>query len=376
MDAPRSPAVPFADLGRMHAPLKPAILEDVAALIDAGTFVGGAAVAAFEADFARYCAARHCVGVSSGLDGLRIGLRAAGLEAGDEVLVPAMTFVATLEAVVQAGGTPVVVDVRDDDRGMDPVAADAAVTPRTRFAMPVHLYGQMADMRALRAVAQRHGLRIVEDACQAHGATRDGLRAGVAGDAAAFSFYPAKNLGAMGDAGAVVTDDDALADVARSLRQHGERRRYEHEREGYTARLDALQALVLRRKLALLDGWNEERRRAARFYAEALAGVGDLSLPAVPAGSEPVWHLFVVRTADPAAVAASLQARGVATARHYPVPVHLTPAFAGLGHREGAFPIAEALAREGLSLPLFPGISEAELEAVADALAAHFTAST
>jgi dTDP-4-amino-4,6-dideoxygalactose transaminase len=369
--------VPFADLGRIHAPLRTEILADVAELIDSGAFVGGAAVAAFEADFAGYCRTRLCVGVSSGLDALRIALLAAGIERGDEVLVPAMTFVATLEAVVQAGGTPVVVDVAPDDRTLDVARAEAAVTARTRFVVPVHLYGQMADMRRLRRFADRHGLRIVEDACQAHGASRDGVRAGTGGEAAAFSFYPAKNLGAMGDAGALVTSDPRLADAAHGLRHHGERRRYEHEVQGYTARLDTLQALVLRRKLRLLDGWNEERRRAAGFYSEALAGVGDLSLPAVPAGSRPVWHLFVVRTADPDALAAFLRERGVETRRHYPAPVHLTPAFRALGHREGDFPVAEALAREALSLPLFPGISEAELERVTEAVRAYrFTAST
>ena len=371
------PKLPFADLNRIHAPLKSAILQDVAELIDSGAFLGGAAVAAFEADFANYCGTALCVGVSSGLDALRIALLAAGIEPGDEVLVPAMTFVATLEAVTQAGGTPVVVDIGADDRNMDVAAAAAAVTERTRFVAPVHLYGQMADMRALRRLAERHGLRVVEDACQAHGATRDGLRAGSGGDAGAFSFYPGKNLGAMGDAGALVTGDPRLAEAARALRQHGERRRYEHEVQGYTARLDALQAVVLRRKLALLEEWNEERSRAARFYHDALEGVGDLTLPAVPAGSRPVWHLYVVRTANPDAVAGFLRGHGIETRRHYPLPVHLTPAFASLGHREGDFPEAEALAREGLSLPLFPGISERELERVAEALRAHhFTART
>jgi dTDP-4-amino-4,6-dideoxygalactose transaminase len=371
------PTVPFADLRRIHAPLREEILADVAELVDTGAFVGGAAVAAFEADFAGYCEARLCVGVSSGLDALRIALLAAGIEPGDEVLVPAMTFVATLEAVAQAGGTPVVVDVAPDDRNLDVASAEAAVTARTRFVVPVHLYGQMADMRRLRRLADGHGLRIVEDACQAHGASRDGLRAGAAGEAAAFSFYPAKNLGAMGDAGAIVTSDPRLAEAARALRQHGERRRYDHEVQGYTARLDTVQALVLRRKLRLLDGWNDERRHAARFYHEALEGVGDLSLPAVPTGSRPVWHLFVVRTADPDALATFLRERGVETRRHYPSPVHLTPAFRALGHRAGEFPVAEALAREALSMPLFPGISDAELERVAEAVRAyHFTAAT
>jgi dTDP-4-amino-4,6-dideoxygalactose transaminase len=226
----------------------------------------------------------------------------------------------------------------------------------------------MADIHALRST----GIPLVEDACQAHGATRDGLRAGAAGLAAASSFYPGKNLGAMGDAGALVTDDGALADRARALREHGQCEKYRHEFEGWTARLDTVQAIVLLRKLRELDAWNEARRAAARFYAWALEGVGDLLLPPVAHGSEPVWHLYVVRTADPAALGAFLGARGIATGRHYPEPVHLTGAYARLGYRPGDFPIAEALAREVLSLPIFPGISEPELQTVADAVRDYF----
>ena len=231
----------------------------------------------------------------------------------------------------------------------------------------------MADMRALRSLAERTGLAIVEDACQAHGAERDGFRAGAAGLAGAFSFYPAKNLGAMGDAGALTTDDASLAESVRALREHGQRRKYHHDLEGYTARLDTIQAIVLELKLRLLDGWNEERRAAARFLAEALAGVGDLVLPEIAPGSTPVWHLYVVRTADPEALGGFLRERGIATGRHYPEPVHLAPAYAHLGYSAGAFPVAEQVAREGLSLPMFPGISEAQLTAVADAIGAFFS---
>ena len=365
-------AVPFLDLSPMHAPLRDELVREIGALIDSGAFTNGPLVSSFEAAFAAYCGVDHCVGVSSGLDALRLGLLASGLEPGDEVIVPAATFVATLEAVTQAGGVPVVVDVSEGDYCLDPEATSAAVGPRTHALLPVHLYGQLADMRALDAIGESRGIHILEDACQAHGAERDGIRAGAAGSAAAFSFYPGKNLGAAGDAGALVTGDAGTAARVRALREHGQTAKYVHAYEGWTARLDAIQALVLSQKLPLLDGWNEQRRGAARFYDQALEGVGDLVLPAVPLGSSPVWHLYVVRTREPETLAAFLRERGIGTGRHYPDPVHLTGAYEWLGHRHGAFPVAEALARECLSLPMFPGISEAQLAAVADGVRAFF----
>ncbi len=365
-------SVPFLDLGPSHAPLKAQILGDLDRLIDSNAFVNGPAVAEFEAAFAAWCGADECVGLASGLDALRLGLLALGIERGDEVLVPAMTFVATFEAVTQAGGVPVPVDVAVADWNMDPAAAAAAVTERTRFVLPVHLYGQLADMATLRELADRAGLIVLEDACQAHGATRDGVRAGTAGRAAAFSFYPGKNLGAFGDAGALVTDDGVLAARMRALREHGQRQKYRHDWEGWTARLDTFQAHVLLRKLRLLDGWTEERRTAARLYGEALAGVGDLVLPAVPAGSDPVWHLYPVRTADPAGLADHLREREIGTGRHYPEPPHLSAAYANLGLTVGSFPVAEAIAAEELSLPMFPGIGSERVEIVAEAIRAYF----
>ena len=365
-------AVPFLDLRPMHAPVRDELVREIGELIDSGAFTNGPVVASFEADFAAYCGVEHCVGVASGLDALRLALLAGGLEPGDEVVVPAGTFVATVEAVTQAGGVPVLADVSQGDYGLDPSAAGAAVSPRTRFLLPVHLYGQLADMRALRSIAEPSGIQILEDACQAHGAERDGFRAGAAGTAAAFSFYPGKNLGAAGDAGAFVTNDAATAARIRALREHGQTAKYVHAYEGWTARLDAIQALVLSHKLPLLDGWNEQRRAAARFYDQALDGVGDLVLPVVPVGSEPVWHLYVGRTREPESLATFLRERGIGTGRHYPDPVHLTEAYRWLGHASGAFPVAEALARECLSLPMFPGISEAQLAAVADGVRAFF----
>jgi len=365
-------SVPFFDTGPMHEGLRDQVLADVGRLIDSGAFTNGYQVKEFESAFARFTGTRYCVGVASGLDALRLGLLAGGIEAGDEVIVPSATFAASFEAVTQAGGIPVVVDVRDDDYSMDPEAAAEAITHRTRFLMPVHLYGQLADVRRLQDVSASHGVAILEDACQAHGAMRDEIRAGQGGLAGAFSFYPAKNLGAMGDAGALVTDDEQLALDVRCLREHGQAEKYQHAREGYTSRLDTIQAIVLLHKLPRLEGWNEQRRALAALYGEALAGVGDLRLPRVVQGSEPAWHLYVVRTRDPAALSDFLRERGIATGRHYPVPPHLSPAYDRLGYARGAFPIGEALCREALSLPIFPGMAESQVEQVSSSIASFF----
>jgi len=364
--------VPFLDLHAIHDGLKADLLEAMSALIDAGDFTNGPAVAEFEQAFAEYCGTTLAIGLASGLDAVRLALIAAGLEAGDEVIVPANTFVATLEAVTQAGGRPVVVDMSEEDWNLDVALAEAAVTDRTRFVVPVHLYGQLADMRALEELAQRRGLQIVEDACQAHGAERDGVRAGASGRAAAFSFYPGKNLGAFGDAGALTTSDEQLAVKIRALREHGQTAKYVHDLEGYTARLDTIQAIVLLRKLAELDAWNAQRTEIASHYLRALCEVGDLELPPVAPGSEPVWHLFVVRTANPVALGTFLRERGIGTGRHYPQPVHLTGAYRSLGYEPGTFPLAERHAERVLSLPIFPGMSIEQADAVVTATRAFF----
>ena len=365
-------SVPFVDVGASIDGLREAILADVAALFESGAFTNGPEVEEFERAFATYCRTAHCVGVSNGLDALRLALLAAGIQDGDEVLVPANTFVATFAAIRQAGGRPVPVDASERDYNIDPVLAEQAIKSGTRFLVPVHLYGQLADMRALTEIAEPCDLGVIEDAAQAHGATRDGFRAGSGGLAGTFSFYPSKNLGAAGDAGAIVTDNGELAPRLRALREHGQKTKYVHEAEGYTARLDTLQAIVLLHKLPRLDRWNEERRSAARFYGEALDGLGDLRLPPVPEGSNPVWHLYVVRTEDPDRLAAHLAGRGISTGRHYPQPPHLSSAFSWLGYSRGAFPVTEDLADHGLSLPIFPGITEEQLEAVRAAVAEHF----
>ncbi len=365
-------SVPFLDLNAIHDGMKADLLEAMSALIDEGDFTNGPAVAEFEQAFAEYCGTRLAIGLASGLDALRLALIAAGLNAGDEVIVPANTFVATLEAVTQAGGKPLVVDMSEEDWNLDAALADAAVTGRTRFVVPVHLYGQLADMRALEALAERRDLQIVEDACQAHGAARDGVRAGAAGRAAAFSFYPGKNLGAFGDAGALTTSDEHLGAKIRALREHGQTAKYVHDVEGYTARLDTIQATVLLRKLATLDAWNAQRTEIASHYMRALCEVGDLELPPVAPGSEPVWHLFVVRTSDPVALGTFLRERGIGSGRHYPQPVHLTGAYRYLGYERGTFPLAERHAERVLSLPIFPGMSIEQADTVVSATRAFF----
>jgi dTDP-4-amino-4,6-dideoxygalactose transaminase len=364
--------VPFLDLGTVHHTLREELLGDLAALIDSGAFTNGPQVGEFEEAFAASCRRGHCVGLASGLDALRLAMIGAGLEAGDEVIVPPNTFIATFEAVTQAGGTPVPADVTESDYNLDPAAVGAAITQRTRFVLPVHLYGQLADMRTLAAVAERAGIGILEDACQAHGASRDGVVSGDLSAAAAFSFYPSKNLGAFGDAGALVCDDEELAARVRGLREHGQRAKYRHDEPGYTSRLDTLQAAVLIRKLPFLDEWTAARRELAGWYSERLGRVGDLRLPPVAPGSEPAWYVYVVRTQDPEGLGAFLATRGIGTGRHYPEPVHLSAAYACLGHRAGSFPVAEQLCAECLSLPIYPGLTEAQLERVASAVEDYF----
>lgn len=364
--------VPFLDLAPIHAPLREAILTDLGQVIDSGSFVNGAAVSAFEAEFARYCGVAHCVGVANGLDALRIALLCEEFERGDEVIVPANTFIATFEAISQAGLRPVPVDVCEADYGLDCSLAEGIITSRTRAIVPVHLYGQLADMQAVEALARRHGLSVVEDAAQAHGATRDGIKAGASGAAAGFSFYPGKNLGAMGDAGALVTNSEVIAERARALREHGQRAKYVHEWEGYTARLDTMQAIVLGHKLPHLDQWNAMRVEAAAWYTSSLDGVGDLRLPNVPFGSTPVWHLYVARTERPEDLSRFLGDRGIGTGRHYPVPAHLAPAYAWLGYSEGSAPVAELIARQCISLPIFPGITEGQVRRVCAVIEEYF----
>jgi dTDP-4-amino-4,6-dideoxygalactose transaminase len=360
--------VPFVDLGPVSAAVKDRVIARISETLDKGDFLNGEPVGEFERLFAEFVGRKYSVGVSSGLDALRLSLLGSGLEPGSEAIVPAATFAATFEAVIQAGGTPAVVDIAAEDYNLDVEQVESAAAGGASHMVPVHLYGHMADMRSLIGIAEAYDVEIVEDACQAHGASRDGLAAGGASRAAAFSFYPSKNLGAMGDAGALVTDDEELADRTRALRVHGETRKYHHAYVGYTARLDTIQAIVLLEKLPMLQEWNRQRRAAARFYSERLSGLEGLRLPRESPGSESAWHLYVVRTDAPKRMAEFLAERGIQVGRHYPEPAHLSPAYRHLGFAPGDFPVAEALAREGLSLPLYPGISDAQLEYVCGAI--------
>ncbi len=357
--------VPFLDLGAINARHDAELVAATTRVVRSGRYVLGPEVQAFEAAFARYTGARHCVGVGSGLDALALALDAADIGAGDEVIVPAHTFVATWLAVTRTGATPVGADVDLATGLLDPEAAAAAVTPRTRAIVPVHLYGQTADLDAFADLAEQHGLTIVDDAAQAHGAEHRGRRVGALTDATAWSFYPGKNLGALGDAGAITTDDDATADRLRLLRNYGSRRKYVHEVAGTNSRLDELQAAVLTVKLAHLDAANEARSTLAARYRERLTPV---ALELTPWGSH-AWHLFVIRHPRRDALQAHLDAHGVQTLVHYPVPPHRQAAYAA-GRSSGPFPAADRLAAEVLSLPIGPHLSPRDADRVCDAVLA------
>ena len=357
-------SIPLVDLRAAHAEVADEVADGFARVIARTAFVGGDEVAAFEREYASFGGVGHCVGVANGTDALELALRAVGVGPGDEVVIPANTFVATAEAVARTGARSVPVDVDPATYLMDTGAALAAVTPTTRAIVPVHLYGQLVDVAPLRA----GGVPVVEDAAQCQGATAGGRGAGSEGIAAT-SFYPGKNLGAYGDAGAVVTDDADLATAVRTLGNHGGLRKYVHDVVGVNSRLDGLQAVVLRAKLARLGAWNEARRAAAARYDELLAGL-DVVRPVTAPGNVHVWHLYVVRVpARRDEVLGKLNADGIGAGIHYPVPVHLTPAFAHLGYGFGAFPHAERAATEILSLPIYPQITANQQEIVVNALA-------
>jgi dTDP-4-amino-4,6-dideoxygalactose transaminase len=361
--------VPLVDLGIQRDRIAAEVAQGFARVMAATAFIQGPDVTAFEEEYAAYTGRAHCVGLGNGTDALEFALRAAGVGAGDGVAVPANTFVASAEAALRIGATPVLVDVDDEYLLLDPDALEQ-VAPQCRAVLPVHLFGQMAPMDRIREVADRRGLIVIEDAAQAQGATHHGVAVGGWGTAAGTSFYPGKNLGAYGDAGGVTTDDPEVARRVRLLANHGSEVKYQHPVLGFNSRLDTLQAVVLRAKLARLDAWNEERREAARRYATLLAGIPGVRVPQVAPGNEHVWHLYVVRVADRDAVLARMNAAGVGAGIHYPVPVHATGAFAGSAYRPGDFPVTERAAQEILSLPIFPGITPAQQERVAEVLAA------
>lgn len=363
-----SEKIPFLDLAAQSAEIAEEVLPVWHAQFVGAGFIGGAEVEAFEREFAEYIGVEHVVGVSNGTDALELAFRAVGVERGDEVIMPANTFIATAEAASRIGARPVFVDVDDEHLLIDPDAVEAAITDRTKVIAPVHLYGQTAPVDRLVPIAERHGLTVIEDAAQSQGASSAAGRAGTMGRVAATSFYPGKNLGAAGDAGAVMTNDAEIAAFVRNVAAHGSTVKYVHDRIGMNARLDAVQAPVLRAKLRRLERWNERRRAAATRYGELLAGADGIRLPVIRPGNTDVWHLYVVRVDQRDRVAAALAERGVATAIHYPTPVHLTAAYADLGISAGAFPVAEKAAGQILSLPMFPHLSEQQQHTVADAM--------
>ena len=365
--------VPFLDLIAQQAEIADEVLPTWQAQFTSAAFVGGAEVVAFEREYAAYIGTRHCVGVANGTDAVELALRAVGVRPGDEVIIPVNTFIATAEAATRLGAIPVFVDVDEQHLLIDPAAVAAAITPRTRAIVPVHLYGQTAPMEALIPIADRHGLVVVEDAAQSQGATSTLGRAGSLGRIAATSFYPGKNLGAAGDAGAVLTDDPAVAEFVRNFGAHGSSVKYVHDRAGVNSRLDAVQATVLRAKLRRLDRWNTARRAAAARYADLLADIPGVRVPATRPGNEDVWHLYVVQVAERDRVLAELGTAGIGAAIHYPTPLHLTAAYASLGYRAGQFPVAEAAAGRILSLPMYPHLTASMQAAVAEALAGSVT---
>ena len=359
--------VPFVDLGRQHAEVEEGLFAAFARVLEDGSFTLGGEVEALERDFAEFVGVRYAAGVGSGTDALHFALRAVGVGPGDEVITAVNTFAATAEAIVAAGATPVFVDVDDATLLMDLDAVSAAVNDRTAAIIPVHLYGQCVDMWRVRMIAQPRNIRVVEDACQAHGASRAGLQAGAAGDAGCFSFYPSKNLGALGDGGIVTTNDEAIARRVRLLRSHGEDASRMHVEVGYTSRLHGMQAAMLRAKLPMLPIWNEMRRSAAARYGECLGGNG-VRIPSIADDSEPVFHLYCARVRSRDAVRRYLGEHGVQTGIHYPLPLHLEPAFEFLGGKPGDFPVAEKAAQEIISLPMYPYLTDAEIESVAGEL--------
>ena len=360
--------IPLVDLAVQHSSIKEEVDAAIHRVIESGSFILGEEVQRFEEAYAAFAGVKHCIGVANGTDAIELSLRAAGIGPGDDVLLPSNTFAATALAVVRTGARPVFVDVDADCHLIDPVDAEKRLTPASRAIIPVHLYGQMAPMEEIEKLAEANALIVVEDAAQAQGAKRFGSVAGSYGMSAGTSFYPAKNLGAYGDAGAVLTNSDQIAETIRALRNYGASKKYHHDRLGFNSRLDSLQAAVLNVKLERLSGWNESRRQAAGRYIEMLSDVQNVSLPVILDGNEHIWHLFVVRIANRDRVLDRLIEEGIGAGVHYPVPLHLQPAFSFLGLGEGQFPRAEAAAKELLSLPIFPEIEEIQQQRVVDVL--------
>ena len=361
-------SIPFLDLGASYRELRREIDEAIQRVLESGWYIFGPEVEAFESEYATYCDAAHCVSVANGLDALHLALRSMDVGPGDEVIVPSNTYIATWLAVSQCGAKPVPVEPTEATYNMNPALVEAAITPRTKVILPVHLYGQPADLDPIMVIARKHGLRVLEDGAQAHGARYKGKRIGSHGDAVAWSFYPGKNLGALGDGGAVTTNDQDLADRIRVLRNYGSRVKYVNEVQGFNSRLDPIQATVLRVKLHHLDAWNLRRSALAQLYQRGLTDVG-LRLPGVPEWAEPVWHLFVVRHVQRDALQHYLNEAGIGSLIHYPIPPHKQKAYSAEGFAPNAFPLASRMADEVLSLPLGPQLPADGARAVCEVMA-------
>ena len=357
--------IPFVDLKQQYHEIKAELQQAIEGVLEGGRFVGGEEVECFEEEFARYCGVRFAVGVGSGTEALHLALLACGVGKGHEVITVPNTFIATAEAITLAGATPVFVDIDPKTYTIDTAQIEGAITERTKAIIPVHLYGQPAHMESILAIAERTKLLVIEDAAQAHGAVYEGKKVGGLGMAACFSFYPTKNLGAYGDGGAVVTDDEEIAQRVMMLRDHGSRRKYRHEIEGMNSRLDTVQAAILRVKLCHVDQWNQQRRERASLYDALLKDAQGVVCPAVRAGSYHVYHLYVIRTTERDRLREHLESKGILTGIHYPVPLHLQPAYGYLGIGEGTYPVTERAATEILSLPMCPELGQREVEAVA-----------
>ncbi|MBI3875314.1 MAG: DegT/DnrJ/EryC1/StrS family aminotransferase [Verrucomicrobia bacterium] len=361
--------VPYLDLKAQYQTIRAEVLASLEAVCESARFAQGPPTAEFEKNFAEYCGVKHCVSLNSGTSALHLAMRCLNIGPDDEVITTPFTFIATAWAISYVGAWPVFVDIEPTRRALDPAKLEAAITPRTKAIMPVHLYGMPADMEPILKIAAKYRIPVVEDAAQSHGASYKGKRCGQFGCMAGFSFYPGKNLGAYGEGGALVTNDDDFAARARSLREHGSRERYYHDEVGYNYRMDSFQGAVLNIKLKHLDAWSAARQMRARRYNELLTGTG-IGLPKFPADSESVWHCYVIEIENRDAVRQKLADAGIDTAVHYPVPVHLQKAYESLDHTPGDFPVSEALAGRCLSLPIYPEMTDAQQDAVVAALKA------
>lgn len=362
--------VPFLDLKAHHDPIRAEVMAAMNEVIDANAFAGGKFVTKFEEEYAAFCGTKFCVGVANGTDSLWFSLLALGIKAGDEVITAPMTFMATAEAITYAGAKPVFVDIDPKTFTIDVTKIEAAITPRTKAIMPVHLFGQCADMDPIMAIAKKHNLAVVEDAAQAQGTLYKGRKAGSIGQAGSFSFYPGKNLGAWGEAGGITTNDPALRETMQMYREHGQQKKYYHDVVGWNGRMDGLQGAVLSVKLKYLDKANDGRRRAAARYNQLLAGTPGLTLPVEASYGRHIYHVYAVRVANRDTILKALGERGIATGIHYPVPVHLQNAYSNLGYKRGDFPVSEACGETFLSLPMFPELTDVQIDAVAQELRA------